>query len=270
MSFTSQEGYIPRSIESLMEDVMDGINSQFGTAYTTDTFLGTNFYKYFYALIQRLQENEVKTAEIFSLLQQYFTITNEIIQRPRTTLPGIIDFFADKGYLVSAKAPTGGDEGKAYICVDVDSGAADYAQQKIVICGYIKDCVVAGVHSQGTESETLTLSNNQSFAFKYNLPTRTAIKLKLTTVLSVNNIYVVSSPADQKQLLYDNINARYKLGKNFEPKRYFDVNEDAPWASSVLLEYSLDGGSNWLSSVYSAAYDVVLTFAITDITLVES
>ena len=33
---------------------------------------GTNFYKYFYALMQRLQENEIRTSEIVLKIQQYF------------------------------------------------------------------------------------------------------------------------------------------------------------------------------------------------------
>jgi len=48
------------------------VNTQFGQSYTMDTFIGTNLYKYFYALAQLLQENEVKTSEIFLKLQQYF------------------------------------------------------------------------------------------------------------------------------------------------------------------------------------------------------
>jgi hypothetical protein len=269
MSFTSIEGYIPRSIESLMDLAMEGINTQFGTSYTTDTFLGTNWYKYFYALIQLLQENEVKTSEIFAKLQEYFNTTNSMIQRPQTTAPGIIDVFAAAGYLVSVKAPIDADAGKAYICVDVDSGASDYAAQKLAIATLIKDCVVAGVVTQGTESTNITLSNNQSFDFKYNLPSKIPIKLRLTNTLSVNNLFAVDQPADVKQRLFDNINERYSLGKNFEPERYYSIIGDAPWASIVLLEWSTDSGSNWHSTVFSAAYNEIYTFALSDITLVE-
>ena len=70
MSFASDAGYIPLSIESLMGIVRENVNTQFGTSYTETTFQGTNFYKYFYALVQRLQENEVKTSEIFLRLQE--------------------------------------------------------------------------------------------------------------------------------------------------------------------------------------------------------
>ncbi len=267
MSFASDAGYLPNSISAMMAVIRENVNTQFLTSYTEETFLGTNFYKYFYALIQRLQENEVKTSEIFLRMQEYFVITNEQIQRPNTTHPGIYDYFLAAGYFVSTKPPEDADAGKAFICVDVDEDADDYATVKLAVCNIVKDCVVAGVISQGTESESITLSNNQSMDFKFNLPDRIPVTLKLTTVLSDNNQFTISSPEVQKQRLYDNIVASYRLGKNFEPQRYFSI-VDAPWAASILLEW--DDGGGYSDDIFEAEYDEVLTFELTDITLVES
>jgi hypothetical protein len=275
MSFASDTGYLPLTIEQMMSYVMENVNAQFGTSYTNETFLGTNFYKYFYALVQRLQENEVKTAEIFHRMQEYFTITNEKIQRPNTTHPGIFDYFKSKGYFVSTKPPIDADAGKAFICVDVDEEAPGYATVKREICHIVKDCVVAGVVSQGTESEAITLSNGQSFTFKYNLPNRIPIFLRVTLTLSDNNEYAIASPEVIKQRLFDNIQAKYSLGKNFEPQRYFSV-LDAPWASQILLEWTdvvtdgeLDPTPTWHDEVYAAEYDEVFTFDLTNIIIVE-
>lgn len=268
MSFISDSGYLPESISDIMDSVMANVNTQFGTSYTTDTFQGTNFYKYFYAIAQRMQENEIKSSEIFLRMQEYFTITNEKIQRPNTTHPGIFDYFQSKGYFVSTKPPIDADAGKVFICVDVDSGAADYAARKLAICTIVKDCVVGGVISQGTEVQSITLSNSQAMDFKFNLPTKIPVKLRLTITLSANNQFTISTVDVIKQALFDNITAKYQLGKNFEPQRYFSV-FDAPWASSVLLEWSNDGGSTWHSTLYSAAYNEVFTFTLSDITIVE-
>src|SRR5688500_7091558 len=134
MSFAADQGYIPLSIEAMMEVIREDVNTQFGTTYTAETILGTNFYKYFYAVIERLQENEVKTSEIFLRMQEYFNITNEKVQRPNTTHPGIFDYFDAAGYFVSTKPPADADAGKAYICVDVDETADDYAETKLEIC----------------------------------------------------------------------------------------------------------------------------------------
>lgn len=390
MSFASETGYIPVSIGQLMTVVRENVNAQFGTEYDETTFQGTNFYKYFYALIQRLQSNEVKTSEIFQRLQEYFNVTNEKLARPNTTAPGIFDYFESKGFFVSVKPPIDEDAGKIFICVDtqdnhargvveitdytklvsgtddaitvgataftaqagaetpgagtfqaatsneataislaaqinanatagalveawavgakayiralavgtagnsialsytdndtnvgatvsganLSGGAAladdedDYDDTKLALCGYVRDCVVGGVISQGTEQEEITLSNNQAFTFKYNLPTKIPVLLRLTLTLSENNQFSVGSPDSIKETLMANIAARYKLGMNFEPQRYFSV-IDAPWAAQVLLEWSDDAGGNWYSTIYDAEYDEVFSFDSGDISIVE-
>jgi hypothetical protein len=268
MSFASNTGYVPNTVESLMNIVRENVNAQFLTAYTPETFVGTNFYKYFYALIQKLQENEVKTSEIFLKLQEYFRVTNDRILRPNTTAPGIVDYFKAKGFLVSVKPPQDADAGKLFICVDVDETADDYEATKLALCGYVKDCCVAGVISQGTEEEEITLANLQAFTFKYNLPTRTPVLLKLTITQSQNNQFVIQSPDWIVERLLNNLGEKYRLGMNFEPQKYFSV-IDAPWAASILLEWSTDEGETWSSSVYASEYDEVFTFGPDSVSLVE-
>ncbi len=269
MGFAQESGYVPADIATIMLDLMENINEQFSTSYTAETFLGTNFYKYFYALAQKLQENEVKTSEIFAKLQQYFVITNERISRPVTTSPGLVETLAAAGYTASVKPMEDADAGKINICVDTDDGADDYDEVKLAICTLIKESTVAGAVTQGDQTETLVLSNGQSFDFKFYLPDYVEPKLKLTTVLSENNESVILSPEDQKALLLSNIAARYKLGKNFEPQRYFSL-LDAPWAASVHLQYSLDGGSTWLDAIVEHDFDEVYVLLLSNVTLVES
>lgn len=388
MGFSQNEGYIPTSIDVIMLSIMTNINEQFGTSYTSETFVGTNFYKYFYALAQKYQENEVKTSEIFEKLQEYFAVTNERILRPVVTNPGVLEALEASDYVASIKEPISADAGKIYICVDEDDGEhaignititsyanlvsgtddsvgvngttftaqvgavtlgqttfqaatsnaatatslaaqinahatvslvvraravgavvhlravqggtagnsialaytdndtnvgatksgtaftggtanADYADVRLAIATIIMNSTVAGCVTQGSESETIALSNSQSFAFKFCLPNRIPIELKLTTVLSDNNQSVILSPEEQKQILLDNIAERYYLGKDFEPQRYFNL-IDAPWAASVLLEWSNDSGSTWYDDIYEAAFDDLFEAALEDITLVET
>lgn len=268
MGFSLEQGYTPTTIDTMMLSVMDNVNVQFGTAYTMETFIGTNLYKYFYALMQRLQENEIKTSEIFLLLQDYFKLTNENISRPVVTNPGLLEHFQDEGFIVSIKKPINTDAGKVFVAVDVDEDADDYEDVRLEIATIIRDSTVAGVVSQGTEIETLTLSNGQAFDFKFNLPNRIPVKLKLTVELSENNQVVIGAPDDTKLKLLSNILSRYRLGRNFEPQRYFTT-VDAPWAASVLLEWSDDAGSSWHDEVFDAEYDDLFVFALADITLVE-
>lgn len=272
MSFSLEAGYIPASIEDLMALVRENINTEFedqlDTPFTAETFLGTNFYKFFYALIQKLQLNEVKTSEIVLKLQQYFDVTNELITRPNTTHPGLLDIFTAAGYVVSTKKPIEADAGKLYLCADVDDGADDYASVKLEINTILKDSVAAGIVTMGTETSTIAISNAQSFDWKFYLPDEHPIELRLTLDISDNNQFAPLTDDAVRQLLFDNINARYRLGLNFEPQRYFSV-VDAPWAASVLLEYSLDGIS-WLDDIYVANFDDKLTFVLGDISVVNT
>lgn len=266
MGFASDSGYTPVTIDTIMLSVMENINIQFGTSYTTDTFVGTNFYKFFYALMQELQANEVKTSEIFTYLQQYFTNTNEKISRPVVTNQGLIDAIETNpdgtktGFICSVKEMIDADAGKINICVDKMVASGDweddpaYTTDKLQVCTIIKDSTVAGCVTQGTEVETITLSNGQDFDFKYKLPNRIPVDLKLTITLSDNNQVAILSDDDVKAKLLANVFSRYQLGKDFEPQRYWNI-QDSPWAQTVLLEWSTDSGANYFSTVFDANFD---------------
>jgi hypothetical protein len=268
MGFSEDTGYIPLAISDIMSSIMTGINTQFGLSYTAETFLGTNFYKYFYALAQRVQTNEIKMSEVFLKLQDYFDTTNETILNPKVTPNGIIDALGVAGYTASVKPMVEGDAGKTSICVNLLGTESNYAEMKLEVCGLIKDYTVAGVVTQGDQSESLTLSNGQSFDFKYCLPDVTVVLLRLTLTTSRNNTGLISAPEVSKENLLNNINAEYSLGKDFEPERYFTI-DDAPWCSDILLEYSVDDGENYVSAIYEADFDELFDITLGNITIVE-
>ncbi len=400
MGYAQESGYTPTDINTIMTSIMNNINTQFALdpAYTMETFSGTNAYKYFYALAQKAQENEIKTSEIFLKLQGYFDLINARISRPVVTSPGIIEKFLAEGYSASVKPMIDADAGKINICVDVDDGVhaegnfeiTDYAdlvsgtddsitvgataftaqstsvtpggatfqaatsneataislaaqinahatagalvKARVVgakvllralqggiagnsialaytdndsnigatksgtaltggedfegedsetyddvkeeICTLISQITVAGAVTQGDQTESIVLTNGQSFDFKYHLPNVLTVHLKLTIALSENNQVVVGDPDEIKQTLISNINAKYKLGKNFEPQRYYSI-IDAPWAASVLLEYSFNYDEDtlagtWVSTVYDADYRDLLDIKLENIILVET
>ena len=276
MSFSEENGYTPRSIDGLMYSLRTKINFEFGTNYDVTSFQGTNFYKYFYALAQKMQESEIKTSEIFLKLQQYFVLINDQISRPVNTNLGTVDRFEAEGFKASVKPMILADAGKQNICVDVEKFEDDgstvlpgYAAVKTAICTLISTLNTGGIITQGDESEAVVISNGQSFDFKYHLPTKIPVILRLTLTTSENNQNVIGQPDTTKQSLFDKINSLYKLGLNFEPQRYF-TQLDAPWASEILLEYSEDDGSTWESEVKETNFDELLTFGLDDITLVES
>lgn len=267
MGFSAENGYTPLSIETIMDAIRVEVNTQFATSYTPENFVGSNMYKYFYAGAQELQKNEVKASEIFLKLQQYFVVTNETISRPVATPPGLIEAFSRAGFTASVKPPIDADAGKIFVAVDVDETADEYAAVKLAINTLISQSVAAGIVSQGSEVSTIVLSNGQPFDFKFNLPDRVEPELKLTISLSDNNQVVVGSDDSVKQTLMNNIAARYKLGKDFEPQRYFNVT-DAPWASQVVLEYSLDAGATWSDDVFESLFDDLFVIKLENIQVV--
>lgn len=269
MPFSNEAGYTPSSFETIMSSIRERVNAQFGTSYTAESFVGTNFYKYYYALAQGMQENEIKTSEIFLKLQQYFGLTNEKISRPVVTNPGLIDRLSTAGYIASVKPMIEADAGKIHVAVDVDETAPGYAAKKLEINTILAQSTVAGAVTQGTEVSTIVLSNGQAFDFKYALPDRHTTLLRLTITTSDNNLILVGNPDDTKAKLLANIAARYRLGLDFEPQRYF-TQVDAPWASQVLLEYSLNGGSSWSSSIYESEFDDKIVVSLANTTLVEN
>lgn len=267
MSFASENGYVPVSFEAMMELIMNGLNAQFDTGYTTETFLGSNHYKYFYVLVQRVMENQNKTAEIFAKLSQYISSTNLKIQRPSVSLPGLIDSFESKGYVISVAKTTSVDPGEIEITVQLDNTLPNYAAKKIEVAKLLSEFVVAGMVTKGTEVTPIVLSNGQSFDFKFRLPYIFETLLRLTVTQSENQS--VSLPTDEqlRLQLFNNLNARYRLGWDFEPQRYMTI-PDLPWASDILLEYSIDDGSTWSSDVYTSPADVLFKYSVEDMEVI--
>ncbi len=266
MSFSQENGYVPVSFATMMAAIREAINVQFGLTYTEGTFIGTNFYKYFYVLVQKVLENEVKTAEIFLKLQEYIATTNLRIQRPSVSLPGIIDSFTANGYVASVKKNAAEDAGTVSICVNTDPDADDYSVKRLAICNFLKDFIAAGMVFEGTETESITLTNGQAFDFSFFLPDPTPVLLRLTLTSSDNQDVVLPSDEVIRSTLFININARYRLGWDFEPQRYF-TQVDAPWAATIVLEWSNDGGDNWNDEVFEAEFTDLYTFGLEDITV---
>jgi hypothetical protein len=267
MSFAQDNGYTPRSVPAILDDLRVLVNAQFQTNYTEENFVGSNHYKHCYALAQKIQQNETKAAEIFQKLQDYIASTNEAIQRPSVSAPGVLDSLASQGFVASVKPPIVEDAGTASVCVDLDDEADGYALKKLEVCTLLSQYYAAGIVTLGDEEESIVLSNGQSFDFKYTLPNRIPVLLRLTAIESENNLLVVPSDEVIREKIFDNARASYRLGLNFEPQRYYTL-ADAPWAATLLLEWSDDDGETWHDEVYDADFDDLFEFALEDIEVV--
>lgn len=264
MSFAQDNGYTPRTISEIMEQLRLNLNSLFGTTYDPITFLGTNWYKFLFAAAQEMEQNEVVTSEIFAKLSDYIAFTNERIQRPSVSFPGLVDSFESRGYRAAVKPPAESDAGKIFIAIDLDLDDPDFDDKKLECCNLIKDFVAAGMVTQGDQVENITISNGQNFDFKFYLAQKTPILLRLTLHVSDNNLLTIPDDEQIRIQLFEQINARYRMGWDFEPEKYFNTT-DAPYAATVLLEYSDDDGVTWESDVYEANYRDLFTFGLEDI-----
>jgi hypothetical protein len=266
---TTQNGYVPRSLNDIFELLRDGINEQFGTSYTAEEFEGTNLYKYFYVFAQMLEQCEVDTSQIFEKLKDYIATTNEKIAIPKTPVEGLIEAFSDLGFVISVKPQTADDAGTLSVCVDVDETADDYSTKKATILQGLCDYTVAGLFCDGTETGNITLSNNQVFEFAYFLPTRYETNLKLTITLSGNTPYIPDSIVEIKSKLIANIKELYRLGLNFEPAKYYTISRDVPQASSVLLQYKNSATSDeYVSDIFVAEFQDLFEFSEDNIEVV--
>jgi hypothetical protein len=273
MTYAQDNGYTPTSFAALVEQLRNFVNDQFGTEFTEENFVGTKFYQILYFALQLANRNETKASEIFLKLQEYILQTNMRIQRPSTSLPGIIESFQSRGYIMSVRENDVEDAGTVAYCVDVDDSLPNYPDKRLEICQMLKDFVAAGMVFVGTEEEEITLSNGQEFTFRFSLPDRTPTLLRLTITSSDNQDLFTPDNEVIRQTLFDNIwgkvgqAPRYRLGWDFEPQRYFTL-QDAPWAATILLEYSIDAGEAWLSSVFQASYIDILEFGLEDIQVI--
>lgn len=467
MSYAQDTGYTPQSFAALMNLLRVALNAEFSMTYTEAGFVGSYWYRYFYGAVQLISTSEIKTSEIFVKLQEYIATTNLRIQRPSTSLPGIVDSFTAKGWVASVRkdkvgpsasgtwtlvsvvatdeADVGGvafvftatptlqthvlvtvptasvlasatdvnistgalteaahgfltgdvgrlttsntlpagfalstdyyvinvssgvyklassmanalagtaivptttgtgnqtftltadtfkarklseavnahttisdivhatyignvvtvtarnsgtvgnfiqftdqdttitssgagylagatgdsDAGIVAVCVDVDNAATNYAAQRLEINTFLKDFIAAGMVFDGTEEDAITLTNGQEFYFSFHLPAYIPVILRITLTSSDNQDLVIPSDEAIRQIVFDNTNARYRLGWDFEPQRYF-TQTDAPWAATIKLEWSSNSGANWYSSVFEAEFDDLYTFALEDITV---
>lgn len=267
MGFSTEYGYVPETFDGLMLRLIANINIQYGTSYTPTSFQGTNFYKFAYAVVQIMVENEIDTGEIYNKLQDYFRITNEAVLVPRTPLQGLIEQFESNGLEAAFDQSSPGTLGT---CVNVDDEAEDYATLKATIIETLALYTVAGLVYTGAEEGDYTFSNGQTFTYKFDLPEETPILLKATITISVNNTSRIFTTAEVVDIIDENITELYALGNDFEPSKYLTT-IDLPFASNIVLEYSVDNGDNWLSVIFDADYTDLLTYVKeTDIEVIIS
>jgi hypothetical protein len=99
------------------------------------------------------------------------------------------------------------------------------------------------------------LSNGQQFEYRWTTGKPIPIKFKLTITISRNATSAVDDVQTIIENFTSNFNERYKMGWDIEPERYYEVLNDAPYASNIATEYSLDDGTTWLDAPIQSDFD---------------
>jgi hypothetical protein len=268
MAWNLVNGYSPRSFSEILQEYVDEINSQFSTNYDTTTIVGTNFYKFGYTAIQLVMQAETKTAEITANLTDYIRTANEKINLPKSTISGFVAGLkapvANGGLALNSTIKDITDPAEAgymFLVVDVDSTAVDYATTKQQIIDKMASWLTVGLYYNGTETGTKMAVNGQTFTYKYALPSAVNTLVKITITASKNSTTPILNENQVRNIFNANFANLYKIGLDFEPEKYLEIARDCPFASNIVLEYSLDSGTTWLTVPKAMAYNekIILT-----------
>lgn len=253
MSYNVHNGYAPRNYDEILETCISIVNEQFGYDYTPQTFVGTNLWKYIYAIIQEIMTVENNIAELSAKLQDYIRTQNEALIIPRSSPDGITEILKDElGLEASVKPTESEDAGYIYMAVDVDNTAEDYSETKSKIINLLAKHMGAGLFYNGTESGYVTEMNGQQFEYAYKLPQAVPLTVKIQIKVSDNTVNFVETPTIIKEKFIENFKKFYRLGYDFEPSIYL-CRDDLDFASEIKVSY-LSGGS-YTSEIYQADYD---------------
>ena len=270
MPYSNSQGYVPRTATEIMEALRLNMNDVLGTDYTTSEFSGTNFYKVIYPVMQEIMATENNLSIIFSKLVDFIDKTNESINAPAVVRDSIIRKINELGVDCSLKQLDPAEAGNIFLCCDLNPADDNYSYLIDRIGNIMLENISAGTVSNGSVSVNKRLENGQVETFKFELPTKTAILLKLTLQISRNNDQYIPTDSEAKEILLNNLNKYYKLGNDFEPEKYAEINRDFPCCSEVILEYSLDNGTTWTDAVAQLSYDTKYITNAGDITIVRT
>lgn len=255
MSFNLQNGYNPRDFDGIVSEFRQSINREYGQNLAAEQFKGSNWYKLIYSASQLIETVEGNISELSNKMIDYIRKTNEDIQLPKSTIDGLQEhLLSDLGLISSVKPSTASDAGKLYIAVDVDNTASDYAEIKQNILKSLKKYCTAGLYFTGSERGDLVASNGQSFTFAYDLPQIVNMKIKIDVTISDNTTSLILNSAQIKKIFEENFKNFYRLGYDFEVEKYLDTRNDLPFASKILIQWSLDGQA-WSSDIWKSAYN---------------
>lgn len=255
MKWDSEKGVIPEDFETHMRRYYSAfINSSAEyNQIAYNTFLASDEYKVYYPAVQVDMYADNIMAETFTRMSEFIQATNQKILNPTTTPNALIaGLYTEFGLKASVKQMTEENAGKLHVAIDYTPDD-DLNYQ---IGAYMEStCVVASTYMVGDIEQPIVLSEGGNETYRWVAQTEKNMLFKITITVSRNSTATTDTPEDILDTFMSNWDEFYWIGMDVEPERYFEINRDAPYASEIITEYSLDDGTTWETAPYKSEYD---------------
>ncbi|MFV0448057.1 MAG: hypothetical protein ACK5MF_06300 [Vibrio sp.] len=222
-----------------------------------NTFVASDEYKVYYAAAQIDMYADTVMAETFLKMSEFIQTANLKIENPTTTPNALIAGLREKfGLRSSVKQMIEADSGKMHVAIDYTPSA----QLNLKIAQYMESsCVVASTYMVGDIEQDIVLSEGGVETYRWVKATEQEILFRIRIRLSRNSTSIVDTPETVVRLFLENFDSYYWVGMDVEPERYLEINRDAPYASEIITEYTLDGGDTWQTDPYISPYNIKFT-----------
>ncbi|KIP71410.1 hypothetical protein SN11_16870 [Vibrio harveyi] len=271
MIWNDETGVLVDDFDTIMQVYFDAFiasDPKFdGLAF--NTFVASDEYKVFYASVQVDMTIESIVANLYVKMSEFIQNTNLQINNPTTTPNALIGGLKDKfGLYASVKPMTYEESGQSHVAIDY-TPEPDLNYQ---IASYMeKTAIVASTYMVGDIEQQIVLSKGGFETYRWVAGVESDIIFRLTITKSRNSNAIVDNQDDIVAKFLANFDEFFWIGMDVEPEKYFEIVRDAPYASDILTEYSLDGGASWSNKPHKTPYDAkyIPNLPVSNVTIKE-
>ncbi|MGD1335029.1 hypothetical protein ACP6H1_21680 [Vibrio harveyi] len=262
MRWDSETGVTPESFDALINRYYENFkqsDSKF-TNLAYNSFVASDEYKVFYSAAQVDMYADAVFAETFMRLEDYIKSINLKIENP-TTIPSAIikGFWDDFGIKANIKPMIKEDRGLVHIALDYSTNPdlVPDAELEYRIGKWLeKSRIVAGVVTIGDIEQIIVIEDGIPETYRWKEAEEKEIMFKTRIILSKKSSQTIEDSGIIAEKFNSNFERLYWVGRNIEPETYLETQVDCPYAADIITEYSIDGGTTWLSEPYEAEYYV--------------
>ncbi|EPW7384773.1 TPA: hypothetical protein ACMD15_003432 [Vibrio cholerae] len=266
--WSSSSGWQPVSIDQAINSYYEAFKMNGYRDLSYSQFVDSREYEVSYMGAQIDHQISSMFGEVIQRLKVFIRDTNEKIMNPTTTANAIMSGINDTfGFRCSVKEMTAEDAGKIHIAID-HGDISKKPELRYEIARFLeKQCVVGGIVTVGDIEQTIVLGSGGVEIYRWTANKDTLINWRVKITISRNSTSPLDTVEEVIKKFFDNWKNLYWIGMDVEPESYLNIFRDCPYASSILLEYSVDGGESWSNEVIKSKYDVkyIPEFSVKDV-----